>query len=439
LIQADQAGSGLRTFRVALIFLIQDKALLARIAPDQGDFGDRSPVVDHEEIFRFTAEAVGDEEELLRRLAVFRMQDRPGQVVLISDLLAVRAPAAGGRGSKTTASELALRIRDTFRSGQHLCGMISLTDPPGARVSDIDASIPRDADPAALRATIIRVATGLRLKARPPARPDAATAAAGVKVEAVQSKEQLRACFALRKKIYGLMGYLPDRIMADRSGLEMDCYDVGSVHFAAMRGGEVVGTARLVTQLPAEPSNSEGFSIDAIRTCMSHRTWADQIAEEAGGAVRDRVNCPCFMQLPILQSADFSDRWPEMLKLTSSAAELSRVVVAPSCRGLGVSKTLVEIVESKACQLGIPIILLECIPAHSEMYGAYGFKRLGGEPHVRSSDLDQYAVGMWFRFDAANRTASKSAEDRLRKILMQLLPRFGPIDVAVGWDKKRKN
>lgn len=426
LIEVEPAGAGLQTFRVALIFLIHDPALLKSIAPDEGDFCDRSPVEDHGEIFRFPAESVGDEEDLRKRLAVFRAQERPGQFLLISDLLAVRDPKLG-----MVESDLTRWVRDMFRTSHHLCGLVSLTEPPGARVSDVDASIPRDADRAALCRAIVRVATGLRLKAKPPVRADAASAAAAVHVEAVQSLEQLRDCFALRKKVYGLLGYLPDKITNDKSGLEMDCYDIGAVHFAAMRGREVVGTARLVTQLPADLGRSDEFSIDAITTCMKHRDWAERIALKAGGAVRDRATSPCFMQLPILQSSDFSDRWPEMLQLTSSGAELSRVVVAPACRGLRVSKSLVKIVEAKACQLNIQIVLLECIPSHVDMYGSYGFRPIGGGTHVRSSDLDQFAVGMWFRFDAANRSAT-AAEDLLGKIKMQLAPGFGPIDVRDG-------
>ena len=108
----------------------------------------------------------------------------------------------------------------------------------------------KSADRETLRQAIVLTATGLRLKARPPARASKGLAD-GVKIQAVQSASELRQCLALRKDVYGLMGYLPERIMDDPSGIELDSFDERSIHFAAMRGNDVIGTVRLVLELPA--------------------------------------------------------------------------------------------------------------------------------------------------------------------------------------------
>ena len=57
-------------------------------------------------------------------------------------------------------------------------------------------------------------------------------------------------CLALRKEVYGLLGYLPSDVMADPSGVELDSYDGRSIHFSAIRGSEVIGTVRVVLELP---------------------------------------------------------------------------------------------------------------------------------------------------------------------------------------------
>src|SRR5215213_2546023 len=95
-IRAESTGGGQQVaFWVSLIFLIKDQALLDRIGPDEGGFGEGGPIVGHGEVFRFRIETVADEEDLSRRLAVIRTQDRPGQFLLISDLLTVRRPKDG--------------------------------------------------------------------------------------------------------------------------------------------------------------------------------------------------------------------------------------------------------------------------------------------------------------------------------------------------------
>jgi len=132
--------------------------------------------------------------------------------------------------------------------------------------------------------------------------------------------------------------------------------------------------------------------------------------------------------LPILQSSDFSERWAEMLEQTSPGAELSRLVVAPACRGLGISALLIRAVIAKAFQLQRRGVLLGGIPTPVPMYARYGFRPLSNDTHSRPTDLDQYAVGMWFRLDNSSRSAT-AAEDLLAKIQMKLSPSFGPLDV----------
>jgi hypothetical protein len=440
------AGVRPASFKVMLLFLIGDEALRARIRPDDGGLGEGEAVVGHGEVFRFSVECVGDEDELDRRLALCRLRETPGRFVLISDRLTVR-----DRRGKLGPSPLVTQVREPLRTGRHLGGLVALVEGPAGRVSDVDRVVARDAGRAALREAIVGVATGLRLKAPPPVRPEG-TSPAGVTVQAVQSPEQLRGCLALRRQVYGLLGYLPDAVMADPSGLDLDGYDVGSIHFAALRAGEVVGTVRLVTELPLpsaedpqanSSSSSSGISFIALHTHEMHARWCKAIARKAGTGLRARATSHPFMPLPILQSTEFETRWSQALQRFSPGAELSRLVVAPHCRGLNISCLLVQAAIAKTIQMKRRILLLECIPAHEEMYHRkYGFRRLSLKdpqgraiapelyPHSRPTDLDQYAVALGLPLDRETRT-SEGAEKRLVKILMGLNPSFGPLDVPI--------
>jgi predicted GNAT family N-acyltransferase len=414
------------TFRVTLVFFIQDADLQARLRPNDGGFGDGESVQGHGEIFRFPVECVSDGEELDRCLALLRLRERSGQFLVISDLLTERDSEG-----KPRPSRLASQIRESFRAGRHLCGLIGIDRDAKGRVHDLDQVVSALADRDVLRQAVLSAAMGLRLKAPPPA-SDGGVKAAGVKIEAAQSLEQLKQCLALRKHVYGLMGYLPDDVMMDPSGIELDGYDERSIHFAATRGGEVVGTVRLVLELPAGrlPEPDTDFAFRALLTQRHHADWCRQIVQDAGPAIRGRLANPPFMPLPILESSEFNKRWSQTLRETPPGGELSRLVVKPEYRGLHLSADLVRAVFAKAYEMGRQVVLLECIPSHEDMYYKYGFRRMKGDPHSRPTDLDQYAVAMWLRFDES-RNAADNAATFLNRIRMGLLPRFGALDTPL--------
>ena len=139
------------------------------------------------------------------------------------------------------------------------------------------------------------------------------------------------------------------------------------------------------------------------------------------------------MPLPILESTEFDRRWSEVLRETSPGAELSRLVVKPEYRGLGISRDLVRAVLAKSIEMRRRVVLLECIPTHEDMYKKYGFRRMDGDPHSRPTDLDQYAIAMWIKFDDQSALAD-NLEILLGKLSLGLNPRFGPIDTQLPGD-----
>ena len=82
----------------------------------------------------------------------------------------------------------------------------------------------------------------------------------------------------------------------------------------------------------------------------------------------------------------------------ASGGEISRVVVSPLHRGLGVSALLMRAVISAAFHLKKKFLLLECVPAHAKMYAKYGFQLIEGH-HCRAQEQDQVAVGMLLSLD----------------------------------------
>lgn len=389
-------------FRVLLICYIADEELRSRLCLEDSVVGDGIAVPEHGEFYYIPSECVSDEKGLDKRLAIFRTAQRvePGQILIVSDRLVERS-----LDGKLRASPTAGQLREQFRNGGKLCGLIAL-ECPAHHVSDIDWCVPPGADRGALREVILHAAYGLRLKAPPPVRTNSPPTG-GVAIEAVQSKGDLRQCLALRKRVYSLMGYLPEDVESDPSGLEMDCYDTRSIHFAArLRTGEIVGTSRLVVDLPQGQNSSSGSQIRildieaAIGTRVEHAKWCSALAESLGEPMRRRrVAREIFMPLPILQSTEFRSQAAQALRRMDDGVELSRVVVAPRYRGLNLSRYLIDAAVAKALELRRKVVLLECIPAHEAMYKKRMFRRMFQDLHSRPTDLDQYAVAMELRLD----------------------------------------
>ena len=126
----------------------------------------------------------------------------------------------------------------------------------------------------------------------------------------------------------------------------------------------------------------------------------------------------------LVQSSDFRDRWSAILHEVARAGEVSRVVVAPSCRGLGVSRLLVRMVIAAAVDLAKSFLLLECVPTHAGLYAQYGFSLLEGH-HCRTQELDQVAVGMRLDLDEGRHSETVALARRDIQTIRRGSPRAG--------------
>ena len=81
-----------------------------------------------------------------------------------------------------------------------------------------------------------------------------------------------------------------------------------------------------------------------------------------------------------------------------SWAELSRVIVCPKWRGLGLSKKLIRFVLKELGQLGVDSIVLECLEIHVPLYERLGFSSLN--QRGASFGIAKTMVGMSTRLPA---------------------------------------
>jgi predicted GNAT family N-acyltransferase len=260
-----------------------------------------------------------------------------------------------------------------------------------------------------------------------------------IRIELAQSMTHVKGGFRTRFAVYGpILHYLPDAMMADPPGLDIDHFDSSSLHFVAVREKteEVVGTMRLVLNYPARGSGAlSGSGIQPPFSLIAHSDWSLATAKNAGGIFRSKTRWtpPEFGPFPILMSTKFKKNLSQAIDETISGCELSRLVVLPGYRGYGISMMMVKMAIAKAYELQRRTILLECIPRHVEMYRKYGFRQIDDALHSRPADLDQEAIAMRLTLKDVSTRA-----DMYRREILGKLPatrpfpflRFGPFDVA---------
>jgi hypothetical protein len=169
--------------------------------------------------------------------------------------------------------------------------------------------------------------------------------------------------YRLRYDVYRTLGYLQ---RSNASKLEIDSYDSLSVPFGAFDpvSHAMIGTLRLITTEP-QPEY-EGL----IRRIL---------ADLADDALTQQALGPWAHPLPSIISHDVQRQIEAFNTERFVVQELSRTIVHPGHRGIGVSRGLVEFGMAYASRLGPVIIVGGCLPAHLPMYAKFGCQQL---PHT---------------------------------------------------------
>lgn len=402
-------------FDVSVVVAAQEGNLGSIIRQNQLYFEREEPIIDTPASLKLNIFDLGERASLLNRMTQAAQRPSPQRFVVLSDAL------VKGKGEQAHASELASAIRSIFIDhSEHLCGLVGLVRGECPRTTDIDKTIDVGSlEAGRLKKTIVAVANGLWLKScvRPQEEMSHRDA---ISINLVQSEEELRECLALRHRVYSALGYLEDAVASCNSRVEIDSFDIRSFHFSATdhNTGDVVGTLRLV--MPVARHQQKSLLGYATKVRARQREWVWSIARKSDAReievrfCRKLIEQP-FLPFPILVNSNFGEKWPKFLQTYQfdKCAEISRVVVSPRYRGLGISTVLLRAAIAAAYDLHKRYLLLECIPSHAKLYEKVGFISLDGR-HRRAQGLDQIAVGMQFRLDQSptiNRFIAQANKD----------------------------
>jgi predicted GNAT family N-acyltransferase len=358
------------------------------------------PIMGSAACLRLAVQVVNGTEQLLRIIHELVGGAQPSRIVLLSEGLAIR----NERG-RWEATPLARQVRELFICNPtHLCGLVALLNDQPHRITDIDAVLKLDeVTPDSLKRKLLQVATRLWLKSPVGALSSLAHQEA-IRVHRVRSAAEMKECFRLRHRVYDALGYLEEPISRSASAIDIDSFDTKAIHFAAVdhRSHKFVGTARLVTTVPQRIGQT--IMGDPWRVIQDHAEWVKTIAREAllkeDRIFHEKIHQSTELPFPILFNSDFGTKYRAFMEQhpPASGGEISRVVVSPLHRGLGVSALLMRAVISAAFHLKKKFLLLECVPAHAKMYAKYGFQLIEGH-HCRAQEQDQVAVGMLLSLD----------------------------------------
>lgn len=335
-------------------------------------------------------------------------RDERRALVVVSPALIVDDGRGGNRASDA-AEQL---LKASWAQGV-VVGLIGIgsTDVPG-----IDAVIAPQRLREDLHATLSQVACRLWYKLAPP-EPDTRDQAPDLVLRAVRNKTRFSACLALRHRVYSSLGYLDAAIAASQIQLDFDGYDTRSKHFCVIdknAGNTVVGTARLVSPstLP-QPNENDPTDYEA---------WCKQFANrERSRVYRDLLRMRSPASLPIVASfnhfygLDAHQRYQE-LAYPQFSCEVSRVVVNPDYRGLGILRMLMAEAIRVASANRKRFLLLECAPFHQAMYEKLGFQAIkdnGVNHYRRAQRLDSWAVAMFLNLDNEHPVAASTSTFQL--------------------------
>lgn len=232
-------------------------------------------------------------------------------------------------------------------------------------IPDIDLILPTDCDVEKLMSGIQLLLERLQYYALPKKR----SRPARIEVRGLKNQNELREAFRLRYRTYQVMGYLGEDAFDNKTQMEVDWCDLSSNQYGAFvddEGGErkLIATARLIMTRLCDP-RYPFWTAAVVRSNPSLRKSQARQQELLAG-----FKLPIFLTLPL------NEQMRQAAMATHPWAELSRVIVAPAWRGLGISTDLVKLAIHDADERKVEAVLLECLDLHMNMYKNLGFSVL---------------------------------------------------------------
>jgi predicted GNAT family N-acyltransferase len=194
-----------------------------------------------------------------------------------------------------------------------------------------------------------------------------------VRIRRLRTESDLRAYYALRYRVYQIMGYLESEVERAPTGLEIDACDESALHLGAFDrqpGYEVLaGTARLVISSP----DVQQLLRDDTAKHTDNLIRSDSVIRNS---IHERL---LPLMLPVFQSQELNEELILMMVNELDCGELSRVIVDEPYRGAGLSEKLVEHAIDLARQYNLHKLYLECLPIHVPLYRSLRFDVIPGK------------------------------------------------------------
>jgi predicted GNAT family N-acyltransferase len=245
---------------------------------------------------------------------------------------------------------------------------IACTD-DGRRVPEVHRTVRRGASDEELHQTLQFSLSYLRYVSR----PTASRKKIKLRIRRLRTVSELRDYYALRYRIYHIMGYLEHDVERAPSHLEIDACDACSLHLGAfdvMAGYNILaGTARLVIG-----------SSDAQQLLRGNLARYTDILIKSDPVIRNSIYDKVLpLMLPVFQSQELNDELTSAMIHEWSCGELSRVIVDEAYRGAGISESLVNAALELARQYRLHKVYLECLKMHVPLYQSLGFEVIAGK------------------------------------------------------------
>jgi GNAT superfamily N-acetyltransferase len=383
--------------KIELIFCLLDTIDDELTLSDLADLAEDVNINYIEDRAEFIIRIVSCREELVQMVKRQLNDDRGSNCLVISDQLT----SYDMDKQCLIPSKIANEIFEQIRNSTSVCGLIALTKTITPHIQGIDFNgVSGREGRQELRAHIEKITARLWYK-KPPKNlfHHNREHLFSLAISPVLDQDTLQKTLELRGRVYAALGYIDS--IDQKSPIEMDAYDLTSIHFIVidrMNQGRIAGTMRLI--IPGltpvlsmthqyDLNKFEEWTRNIARNCVDRQWW------KAIGRVTPSA-------LPVLNAFTYFDTTEQALEIDRSlmprnVCELSRVVVAPEYRGMGISSLLINHGIRVAKELRRQYIWLECAPHHIEMYKKYGFnvkKHQGQYFYERAQRLDTWAVAM---------------------------------------------
>lgn len=351
---------------------------------------------DAHETIEFVIRVISNRKRVLALVKRRARETRSSSYIVISDQLVAKSTMFDGYQGSALYYDIGKQLRHT----KSFCGLIGIF-PDAVPDCDTIEEIGIDEyatfthrDMPLLRQKLLTVARRIWLKSPVSYRqPHGVGSVNSIEIVPVSRKADLEECLKLRGQVYESLGYVSK---ASADGTEKDFYDPVSFHFRAVdreQEDRTIGTMRLIV-----PGLS-GFGRHAKMRLPNPR-WFDNIP--------DKGQLP---SLPVFQSFQhFRDPEKHTIEENESirsrnVCEVSRVIVLPEYRGMGVSKLLMNHAIAVGRQLRRKYLWLECAPHHIDMYSKFDFqlkRHAGGCFYERVQRFDTWAVAMYLELEGQN-------------------------------------